>query len=59
MARKVEVRASFQQDARYLSRLMEAVEKDAKLPINDKREVISKLKDVIIIFTKQVGREAA
>lgn len=58
MGRKIQIRVSYQSDARYLSRLMESVEKDPKMSVGEQREVVSKLRDVCIIFTKQAGKEA-
>jgi hypothetical protein len=50
MGRNVQVRASYQNDASYLTRLVKAVELDEKRPIAWKKKVIAALNVVVISF---------
>ena len=50
MGRKVEIRVSFSSDITYLSRLMRAIEKDAKRSIEWKRACIERLQGLIALF---------
>lgn len=56
MPRKVQVRASYQNDLGFLARLSQAVERDERLGADEKREIISPLNSAALAIHKAQAR---
>lgn len=52
MPRKPAIRVSYTNDANYLFRLVEAIERDDKRPLKWRKEIIAKVQALAIDFTK-------
>lgn len=57
MGRNVQVRASYQNDAGYLTRLVKAIEIDPGRPVSWKKKVIAALNVVIVSFLQATERD--
>lgn len=57
MGRKVQIRASYQNDARFLLRLIDAIEKDTRRALDWKRKASSHARELATMLVNVSGEE--